>query len=257
MTLVKSLKGLLATLWFKDNRRNVGRAFEVLCHPLRYSMMLASGTSADQSVKLRTPCGTLAVKLRNHESARTLFSIFVREDYLLSEAEPLTVLDIGANIGLSALYFLSRHPDNRVLAVEPDPANLEFLRENLAPFADRVEILSLACTPEPTETIALNLTTDGKYNSVLPVNGGKTINVQATTLTALLDRLSRFADPSTKLALKIDIEGLELAVLTSVPADELSQLSRIFVEARGIGEQLGPGWQTTVRAGYVEILSSD
>ncbi len=42
-----------------------------------------------------------------------------------------TVIDLGANIGLASLYFLSRYPASRVLAIEPDAKNYALLCGNL------------------------------------------------------------------------------------------------------------------------------
>jgi len=43
-----------------------------------------------------------------------------------------TVLDIGANAGISAVYFAARFPQAVVHAFEPDPGNCELLRMNAA-----------------------------------------------------------------------------------------------------------------------------
>lgn len=44
--------------------------------------------------------------------------------------DPL-VLDVGANIGLASLHFLTRYPRGRVVAIEPNPAAVALLSENL------------------------------------------------------------------------------------------------------------------------------
>ena len=40
-------------------------------------------------------------------------------------------VDFGSNIGISALYFLTRNPSVQVYLFEPVPSNIERLRENL------------------------------------------------------------------------------------------------------------------------------
>ena len=42
-----------------------------------------------------------------------------------------TVFDVGANIGLYSIYAALRHADCRVIAFEPEYANLHFLRDNI------------------------------------------------------------------------------------------------------------------------------
>src|ERR1700745_343300 len=68
--------------------------------------------SAPTTVRVRTPIGQITLKLRNFQTLRTLFSIFCRQDYLVSAKAPYLFLDIGANIGLSSAYFLSRNANN-------------------------------------------------------------------------------------------------------------------------------------------------
>lgn len=54
--------------------------------------------------------------------------------------------DIGANIGLYTLYAALRHPGIRVVAFEPEYANLHLLRDNLVAngLQDRVDVYSVA-----------------------------------------------------------------------------------------------------------------
>jgi FkbM family methyltransferase len=50
-------------------------------------------------------------------------------DAIPREADVL--LDLGANVGLSAIYLARRLPVTSIIAVEPDPGNFAMLRENL------------------------------------------------------------------------------------------------------------------------------
>ena len=51
--------------------------------------------------------------------------IFIHQEYscLQELKEPSLVLDLGANVGFSAAYFLSFFPRACVVAVEPDAGN--------------------------------------------------------------------------------------------------------------------------------------
>jgi len=60
--------------------------------------------------------------------------IFVRQVYgrfaaLLPEGG--TILDLGANVGLTAVYLCRASPESRMIAVEPDAENFRMLVENL------------------------------------------------------------------------------------------------------------------------------
>ena len=63
---------------------------------------------------------------------------WIREDDVL--------FDVGANIGVYSLYAALRHPKVRVVAFEPEYANLHLLRDNIVlnGLADRIETYSIA-----------------------------------------------------------------------------------------------------------------
>lgn len=53
-------------------------------------------------------------------------------EFPLARAEVRTVLDIGANVGVTALYFSQIFPHADVYAFEPAPDNFAVLRKNVA-----------------------------------------------------------------------------------------------------------------------------
>jgi FkbM family methyltransferase len=57
-----------------------------------------------------------------------------------------TVFDVGANTGVYTIYLALRHPGARVVALEPEYANLHLLRDNVVAngVGDRVETYPLA-----------------------------------------------------------------------------------------------------------------
>ena len=74
---------------------------------------------------------------------RVFEQIFVLDEYacLRDLTNVDLVLDLGANVGLSAAYFLSVFPSARLLAVEPFQRNVDVLRTNLAPYGERAMVL--------------------------------------------------------------------------------------------------------------------
>jgi FkbM family methyltransferase len=49
---------------------------------------------------------------------------------------PRVIVDAGANVGLSALYFANRYPTAHILAVEPEARNFALLASNVAPYTN-------------------------------------------------------------------------------------------------------------------------
>jgi FkbM family methyltransferase len=87
-----------------------------------------------------TPHAQHPLWLRPDTSDVAVFrQIFEQREYAPFDdlADVQTVVDLGANVGFSAAWFLSRHPRCRLVAVEPDPANFAALVRNLAPYGDR------------------------------------------------------------------------------------------------------------------------
>jgi FkbM family methyltransferase len=95
---------------------------------------------------LRTPIGPVELLVPHPHDVRTVNEVFCRHDY--GGGTPRVVVDVGANIGVSALYFLTRRPDAVVHAWEPLASNLGTLRRNLAPFAGRAHLHERALAPE-------------------------------------------------------------------------------------------------------------
>ena len=54
------------------------------------------------------------------------------------------ILDLGANVGYTAVDFAVRHPRARIIAVELDAENAALAERNLAPFGERCTVLRAA-----------------------------------------------------------------------------------------------------------------
>jgi len=70
----------------------------------------------------------------NTKDTESYNQIYVHEQYsCLKDIENVrTIVDLGAYIGLSALYLSELYPDAQVLALEADPQNFEIGKENIA-----------------------------------------------------------------------------------------------------------------------------
>ena len=80
------------------------------------------------------PIGDIRLLLRaNHGSDIFIHSeVFTHNYYRLGlSSTPKTILDLGANIGLTAIYFHRCFPDAALACVEPMPQNLSVLERNL------------------------------------------------------------------------------------------------------------------------------
>src|ERR1700741_4382586 len=90
---------------------------------------LPGGLSVFNSAELREgkialPGISHQLKLRKGTSDLEVFrEIFLFNTYDFPVPEPRTIVDAGANIGLSAVYFANRFKDATIFAVEPESSN--------------------------------------------------------------------------------------------------------------------------------------
>jgi len=236
---------------FTLNLRVSYRAFLVLVNPLNFAFFLIR-PKEKKLLKLRTPIGKINVWLRNRQSARTIFSIFIREDYP-TDMSNKNILDIGSNIGISAIYFLSRNKYNKILCFEPDPNNAYYLKKNLELFKERSEIYFYGVGANDSEDIEFNLSTDGKYSSFNEIPSyklDKKVKVKVISLENALKK-ANFNDKYPTL-IKIDIEGLEKKVLNNFDFTEKSNIKELIVEGLGNKEYINKKAIPRVINFYVE-----
>jgi FkbM family methyltransferase len=240
----------VAMLFNRYNWAALTRASSVFEEPGVLLKALAS-RRAPETVRVTTPIGPVTIALRNLESFKTVFSVFCRGDYASEADRPAGFLDLGANVGVAALYFLSRNPGNRVRCYEPDAANLPFLHRNLAPYGDRVEIVERAVGPE-AGTAILFRSEDGKYSSLIEAEGGDAR--QATEVEAFRDVLAATSALPGPIVVKIDIEGLEPELVRSVDWTDYPQIARVVTESVECSALIARPHERKLRNGYVEDL---
>jgi FkbM family methyltransferase len=144
------------------------------------------------------------------------------------------IVDLGANVGYSSVFFLNAFPDAFVLAVEPDPQSAEICAQNLAPYGDRARLVTAAAWNTPGRLVlSRGAFRDGMEwtTQVRPAQSGETADVEALDVPSLLEMCPQ---PVIDI-LKIDIEGSE-AVLFGPGAE---------------------GWLKCVRNFCVEIHSTE
>lgn len=182
------------------------------------------------SVTVRTPIGPQVVTLFNSHDAITLHEIFCREDYRCPSV-PQIVIDLGSNIGISALYFLTRSPSVYCELYEPDPLNIPRLSFNLRPFEGRFTLHERAVADKEGSSSFIREPT-GRYGSlasgVCSEPSADKINVWVEHINNVLsDALSHHQIIDL---LKIDTEGAELATLFAIDQTFLSRIRYIVIE---------------------------
>jgi FkbM family methyltransferase len=175
--------------------------------------------------QVRTPLGVVAPVLHHPHDMFTVNEVFCRRDYDTSP-EARVVVDVGSNIGVSALYFLTRNGEVRVHCYEPVPANARRLRANLAPFADRYE-LTEAAVADRSGRVSFGVEESGRYGGI-GVATGQAIEVPCLDVNEVLAGV--LAREGRIDVLKLDTEGAELRTSQAIHSEHLDRIDTIYLE---------------------------
>jgi FkbM family methyltransferase len=177
------------------------------------------------TIRLRTPSGTLPVRLHTAHDLRTVNEVFCRVDYPCQGTEQV-IVDFGSNIGISALYFLSHAPNSRCYLYEPLPENVRKLRDNLAGLHDRF-VLHPVAVGLHNGVADFGYEETGRYGGI-GLDSPSTLQVPCRRATDVLDDV--LSTHETIDILKIDIESLEKEILASIRPDQLRRIRTIYIE---------------------------
>ena len=140
----------------------------------------------------------------------------LREIYLDKEydwcpiVDPKVIIDLGAHFGDTTLYYHTRFPNARIIAVEPAPESYERLLKNTQNIKNIIPVQ--AAVTDIDGEITLNLMSSSLGNSLSTrSHTTSSVRVPAMTLRTLLDKQQiNFVD-----LLKFDIEGAEFTIFGS------------------------------------------
>jgi FkbM family methyltransferase len=149
---------------------------------------------------------------------------FVEDQYKDVDVNGRTVLDIGASIGDSALYF-AMNGAKKVIALEPYPYTYKVAKANvrLNKLQNRVTVLNEACRAKPGTLLIDQNFQNNDRNSLKYFKDGKRINM--TTLSLLAKKYGL-----KDAVLKVDCEGYEYEIIDSASTELLRKFKTIVME---------------------------
>ncbi len=181
-----------------------------------------------------TRLGSFDITFLNEKEYHTIKrEIWGKEIYYFksSSISPF-IIDIGAHIGISVLYFKQLYPNSHILAFEPNPISFEILKQNIETNGlDNITLINSAVySQNGISTLYIDDSEQNWHsNSSLLKNSWtgsektKPIQIQSTRLDSYVKNIS------TIDMLKIDTEGSEENILKS-HKDILSRVENISVE---------------------------
>lgn len=157
----------------------------------------------------------LYVRDENHSDYSVFQQIFNFEEYKtvlsllkLNKIEESSVLiDCGANVGYTTVYFSQKFTFDKIFCIEPSFSNIEVLKRNIVKLenADRIDVMHRALSGNINESFDLKSDfrdgLDWSFSTELNKNG----NIKGVTINELVVQNNL----KSITLLKIDIEGAE------------------------------------------------
>ncbi len=188
--------------------------------------------------------GYTTVVPRGHKSPFTLRAntvdvavfrqVFVDREYdhkMLAGIHPKLIIDAGAHIGSTSIFFAAKFPEARIIAIEPAATNFELLKLNTK-FYENIIPINAALWCEDTQVGLSNPDKTSWAFRVDPGNG--TGSIKAITVPTLL---KEFRMPKVDI-LKMDVEGAEKEIFENNASEWLSRVGLLCIE---LHDEIRPG----------------
>jgi FkbM family methyltransferase len=245
----RSLKKLLSAAFKKQHYvalANMARRYPRFAENLwRY---LTGAGEYPYDIAVRTPVGLKSIRLYSHHDLLTVNEIFCREDYF-ADRSLRYVIDLGSNIGISAVYFLTRNNAASCALYEPNPQNIEKLRLNLREYEGRYSLNQVAVSDEAGE-IEFGIEPTGRYGGIAQ----KLLETIVVSCVHINDVLRGALRDRTNIdILKVDTEGVEVQTIAAIDRDLLEHIATIYLEADPL-QDLHPEYFSNEQYGSVRRL---
>lgn len=214
--------------------------------PRRYFVGLSKASTFEVNVK-----GVGLVRMRRSSSDLTIIRHIFRErayelkgfpqsaaitecyQSILKSGQTPLIIDAGANIGASAIWFAKAFPEAHIMAVEPDAENVELCRYNVKHFAN-IGVLEAGISGRSGRA-QMKADFEGHAAQTVKSEQG---DIQLFTVDEILRKGPK---NSVLFLLKVDIEGFEMD-LFSASLEWLVDVQAIIIEPH---DWLFPGKRTS------------
>jgi FkbM family methyltransferase len=189
-------------------------------------MLLKEKQPKSSEIKIKLGDYKQPIYLRSKTTDKsTFYKIFYFKEYNIPvNFNPKVILDLGANIGLAAVYFAQKYPNARIISVEPEPSNFKMLLKNTESYSN------VTCLNYGVWSKVTNLEIESGYGNcgfrTTEVDYNNSNTIEAISIDKILDdfQLDHID------ILKIDIEGSEKEIFEKNFERWLPKTNMIVIE---------------------------
>lgn len=153
------------------------------------------------------------------------------KEYLFPDINPKIIADVGANIGVASVWLANRYPNAQIFSYEPVPENYQLLKRNTSEYPT-VHVFGYGLA-EKNGPLTL-------FHSDCPDNFGgfSAYEIGSDTAQTIVCEMQGVAATFDRIGpvdfLKIDCEGAEWEIITSLKTQQLQDLRWITGEMHGV-----------------------
>ena len=141
---------------------------------------------------------------------------------------PQLIVDGGANVGYSSIYFAEKYPDARIIAVEPDPENCALFRKNCSVYPN-IELIQGALWKSTTDLVIENPTAESWAFRVVEAPSPTNDSFKGFTIADVL----MYSGEQHIDLLKLDVEGSEEQLFSSGHDGWIDHVKNLMIELHG------------------------
>lgn len=191
-----------------------------------------------KSLKLNKLVSPFTIR-KNPFDYATFEEVLLKEEYKLDiDYSPISIVDAGANIGLTSIFFANNYPNSRIISIEPNSDNFELLKLNTRPYKNILIKNAGIWSHEAT----LEVIDAGMGNNSFTVKETK-VSSKGTMSGVSIGTIMKECDWEIIDVLKIDIEGSEKIIFENNYNEWLPLVRTIVIE---LHDRMNPGASKSV-----------
>lgn len=210
---------------------------------MRKNDIRPTGNGATVSLQMRSPIQGRIVLRSIGSDWLTFDEVVANEVYagvLEHVGECRSIVDLGANIGLTTRYFATKFPQARIVAVEPNPDTFKVLSTNLKSVRNAQPVEAAVWSSETR----LDGTSEPNHFSAFEVRENSEGSMRGIPIQKVLEMAGGSAD-----ILKVDIEGAEVELFKG-DLSWLDKVGLIAIEFHGNSRSVSNFDQLMVQHGF-------